>query len=430
MTAEIVIMNKIAVALAADSAVTIKTSEGPKIYNTNKLFMLSKYRPVGVMIYGNAELMNVPWESIIKIYRNKLGKQKFDTLKGYAKHFIDFFDKSNSLFPESEQEKYFYGSIVAYFNVIKDEIDKEVKSIIEQKGKIDNTEIGEIVSNKIKIHYEVWMKYDTLPSVSGENILELTTKYSDAIKRAKEQIFEKLPVSEISLGQLETIGIFLFSKNRFPNNTSGVVVAGFGEKDTFPSINSFIIEAVINNKLKYKEDEDKSVEISFSNSATIIPFAQSEMVATFMEGIDPFYNSALEGYLSELFDKYPNHIADAAPKLSENEKKGLVEKLRKLGNDLLDDFKKKMKIYERRYHINPIIDIVAVLPKDELAAMAESLVNLTSFKRKISPELETVGGPIDVALISKGDGLIWIKRKHYFNPELNAHFFANYYRED
>jgi hypothetical protein len=69
-----------------------------------------------------------------------------------------------------------------------------------------------------------------------------------------------------------------------------------------------------------------------------------------------------------------------------------------------------------------------MMPKDELAAMAESLVNLTSFKRKVTEEAETVGGPIDVAVISKGDGLVWVKRKHYFPPELNQQFFANYYR--
>jgi len=67
-----------------------------------------------------------------------------------------------------------------------------------------------------------------------------------------------------------------------------------------------------------------------------------------------------------------------------------------------------------------------MLPKDELAAMAESLVNLTSFKRKVTLETETVAGPIDVAVISKGDGFIWIKRKHYFKAELNPQFFANY----
>ena len=62
--------------------------------------------------------------------------------------------------------------------------------------------------------------------------------------------------------------------------------------------------------------------------------------------------------------------------------------------------------------------------------MAEALVNLTSFKRKVSEEAETVGGPIDVAVISKGDGFIWVKRKHYFTRELNPQFFANYYREE
>ncbi|MEA1869822.1 MAG: hypothetical protein U9N09_06735 [Euryarchaeota archaeon] len=44
-------------------------------------------------------------------------------------------------------------------------------------------------------------------------------------------------------------------------------------------------------------------------------------------------------------------------------------------------------------------------------------------------DAETVAGPIDVAVISKGDGFIWIKRKHYFERELNPQFFANYYRE-
>ena len=71
---------------------------------------------------------------------------------------------------------------------------------------------------------------------------------------------------------------------------------------------------------------------------------------------------------------------------------------------------------------------MSFLPKGELAEMAESLVNLTSFKRRVTLDVETVGGPIDVAVISKGDGFVWIKRKHYFDPEHNPHFFINYYR--
>lgn len=55
--------------------------------------------------------------------------------------------------------------------------------------------------------------------------------------------------------------------------------------------------------------------------------------------------------------------------------------------------------------------------------MAEALVNLTSTKRKVTAEQETVGGPIDVAVISKNDGFVWVRRKHYFDPMLNPRFF-------
>ena len=69
-----------------------------------------------------------------------------------------------------------------------------------------------------------------------------------------------------------------------------------------------------------------------------------------------------------------------------------------------------------------IIDLITVLKE-------KTFVNLTSFKRKVSMESETVSEPIDVAIISKGDGFIWIERKHYFKSELNPQFFKNYYKK-
>jgi len=48
------------------------------------------------------------------------------------------------------------------------------------------------------------------------------------------------------------------------------------------------------------------------------------------------------------------------------------------------------------------------------------LVNLTSLKQRMNVQnVATVGGAIDVALISRGDGFVWLKRKHYFSSELN-----------
>ena len=70
--------------------------------------------------------------------------------------------------------------------------------------------------------------------------------------------------------------------------------------------------------------------------------------------------------------------------------------------------------------------VVGSLPVDELAELAETLVSIESLKERVTTDEESVGGPIDVAVISKGDGFVWIKRKHYFDKELNPAFFSRF----
>ena len=52
-----------------------------------------------------------------------------------------------------------------------------------------------------------------------------------------------------------------------------------------------------------------------------------------------------------------------------------------------------------------------------------------SLKERVTQPTESVGGAIDVAVISKGDGFIWIKRKRYFDPDLNLRFIAKKQQE-
>ncbi|MET0207458.1 MAG: hypothetical protein ABW220_00375 [Burkholderiaceae bacterium] len=39
-------------------------------------------------------------------------------------------------------------------------------------------------------------------------------------------------------------------------------------------------------------------------------------------------------------------------------------------------------------------------------------------------ESESVGGPIDIAAITKAEGLVWIQRKHYFDVSNNARYLS------
>src|SRR6202142_3745671 len=115
MTTEVAVMNKQAVALAADSAGTVplysEKGKREKIYfSENKLFALSKYNPVGIMIYGNAEFMEMPFEIIVKQYRKQLGKKSYLTLKQYAADFIKYLGTHKELFPKNTQNRFYEAS--------------------------------------------------------------------------------------------------------------------------------------------------------------------------------------------------------------------------------------------------------------------------------------------------------------------------------
>ena len=431
MTAEVAVMNKQAIALAADSAVTFRDEMGQKIFTSaSKIFTLSKYQPVGMMVYGNASIMGTPWETVIKAYRDQLKQKAFETINNYADDFISFLTKEKLLFAEQEEERYVRSSIYSYFALIVKEIDEQLSQIIKSEGEQETEEVKKIISQIIQSHFDRWEGADFLSQVPSDFVDNLKEKYSKLMQEAKEHFFAD--ISSVSSEQLTEIALNLFMKyptGMFSSGTSGVVIAGFGTEDMFPILLSFSIDGKVCGFLKHKKNDDQSTKIDFENDATIIPFAQREMVATFMTGVEPSYQIAIEKDLQQLFAAYPQTLVDGIDKLSKQEKKELQLKLETISNEIFSDYVDGLNEHRNRFYVNPIMRVVQMLPKDELAAMAESLINLTSFKRKVSMEEETVGGPIDVAVISKGDGFIWIKRKHYFDPELNQQFFANYYRE-
>lgn len=374
--------------------------------------------------------MRVPWETIIKIYRDQLGKKDFSTLKEYAKDLMDFLDNGNPIFPEGEQNKYLSDVVYGYFTHIRKEIKERVESKLDRQGKISDEETEKIVSSTIQRHYNIWKKAKNIPSIPETYNEDIIEKHRKIIDEAIERVFEQLAISDDHSRKLRIIVGSLFSK--FPKEItkgqlSGIVIAGFGRKDTFPALESFELEGITENRLSYKASV--SGRIDFEINASIIPFAQREMVHTFMEGIDPDYQKAQEAYLDKILIEYGKLMAGVATKYTEKERKKLEQKFVGIGKKILKDHSEGLAKLRRESYIKPITSVVSALPKDELAAMAESLVSLTSFKRRVTMEAETVGGPIDVAVISKGDGFVWIKKKRYFEQELNPRYMAIHYGE-
>lgn len=157
MTAEIAIMNKEAVALAADSAVTSSLSGGKKIFTSaDKIFALSDTSPVGIMFYNSAKFMGVPWDTILKTFRRQLPKQGYDKLGDYISAFIKFLEKDNTIITKNMQKEFLGTVALGYFWGIIENIENVVEKTTNERGPIDNKTIEDIALKIINDHANRW----------------------------------------------------------------------------------------------------------------------------------------------------------------------------------------------------------------------------------------------------------------------------------
>jgi len=51
----------------------------------------------------------------------------------------------------------------------------------------------------------------------------------------------------------------------------------------------------------------------------------------------------------------------------------------------------------------------------DMARLAENFIAMTSFERHMTFSPEGVGGPIDLAVITKNEGFTWLNRKSWYH---------------
>lgn len=430
MTAVIGILNKNAVAIAADSAVTVSGNNGRKIYNTaNKIFTLSKYHPVSIIIYNSASFITTPWEIIIKVYRNQLKETSFDKLEDYPKDFFNFL-KNNDFFSSEEIIVNYNISII--YTIFEDLKNASIQKAIDNEGRDGLISIDEKARLKIFKKNLISILNQEITELKNRNKLEdfhsyklssFVNKYNTNIELIiKEEFVDFFDKRMIKL--FSTFLFYYFTNKDFAINWSGLVFAGYGNKEIYPSTISTKIAGVLDDKIRYFIDHIE--EINDGNKGSIMPFAQRDVIDTLISGISPEINETLFKTFNVFLTGYNDFLANLSLDLNNLE---LAEKLKQIDiNSICRQLLDEIEDVKRIKHISPTVNTVSVLSKEDLAEMAESLIYLTYLKRRISSDEESVGGPVDVAIISKGDGFIWIKRKHYFEINENPQYLQNYFK--
>lgn len=436
MTAEVLVMNRRGIALAADSVVSCQLGDSSIVRESAlKLFMLSKHRPVGVMIYENSSLLGVPWETLIKLFREKLDRRGHAKLTQYGDELIEFLGQNGSLFTEGVEDKYFKQALRVEYEQIKERALRELRDTwVHETGSIEystNTcfveqEITNTTSRwaeKEEANYFLPKKVDDNKTVRQQTAEEIVGRNSGVVAQLIHQVFGDCEIDQKFTSMLQDIALHLVTKDELPEELfSGLVVAGFGEKEHFPSVQHIEIGGIYNGNLKFRAPQVYSV--SEDNPSLVLPFAYTEVVDSFLHNVSPSALDLLES-AAVYMGNMPMIVLDALKDLPPETKTEVTSRVEQASEETAKEFLKSV-LKQASDRQEEVLHSVELLTIKELAQVASTLVSLSSFQQQMSLGRQTVGGPVDVAVISKGDGFIWIERKHYFPPKLNYHFFQKY----
>ena len=431
MTAEVVILNRAAVAVAADSAVTLGADR--KVYKTaNKIFPLSLDPPVTVMFYGAGSLGPIPWETIVQQYKRRYTDVSFATIEEYGSCFVEFLPQMVShISPQMQLEfvrteilweleqlcgiaqesaRRFVQTASSYGGALTDYFQDQVRRAAQARSEY-LTEIGPVsgiseirAAQQLETAVTGWQLY-------GETVNSWSEFLSLWFSRLPELLaFDARKLTPTLQHDLEVSTLQSLRTADWSPESTGMVLTGFGGEQLFPSLTHWIIDQVMDDVVKARHLD--CINIDDDCASVIYPLAQQHDVArTLIDGIHPqfleIHRSIVFDMLNALIDRVADGLRHAVDRRRYD---GVVNWLQALPAEVVNSMPDELEI-RAAYYAAPLLDLVQGLPKEHLAEMAETLVHLASFQEKFTPGADVVGGPIDVAVISRGEGLVWLKHK-------------------
>ena len=391
MSVGVCIINRNGIALAADSAGTYTGNK--MFYNSmNKVFSLSRKYVYGAITYGATTIYNVSIDQVLKEFRTYLDSRE---------HISDFFEILPLFEAFINQNSSYYKFDLAEANhcngLIKDLVVdwgnkiKTVATEVDAENKISEilNQLETVMRGSLKIdNYDVSAYIKTTYNDYFNMLIGMIVPELNNFPTQKECFWDYI------------CNYFNLSLTNETNNYMGLFFAGYGHCDAFPKFTHIELYRVVGGKIKYRLVENYEES---NNHAQIVPLAQPDVILTFCKGI----SNRFINYIPQKVESIINSKIDALPDtFTIDQKNALKTSLSSSKAEIASAINTTIQ----NDNVKPILDSVQLIPLPEMGFLAESLVNITSLKRTfaIDGNQQTVGGPTDVAVMSKGDGFVWI----------------------
>ncbi len=409
MTSEIILMNRNVLTIGADSAMTSWAGGRYRIANeAEKIFTFGGKTPLAIMIYNSADILGHPWQSVIGEFIDEKGRAEFSSVEDLASEFFTYLDNHMSLFEPEEEERWFALTL----NVIYAQIVHLARERLKFAGMTDDRSLGREEATVMAINFvhrafhdeegEPLPNLDCFADVAPD---EVYAKFSDTVDAVIRDHFADVTGDENVLQKLREIAGFAVVKELFLERMimSGLVFAGFGDDQMYPSFDEYFVSTVFKNRVKRRRHFLN--EVSNKNQASVSFFADSDASVGFLRGIDSDTAGFLFGASEFFMTKMSPPFVEQLDFLDAGQKQKLAESLIRefspvYHQSLLAALDQKVE-HDR---ITPFLDVVNSMGPDEMGTMTADLVNLNILRKKVINEEGTVGGPVRVFTMSKRGG--------------------------
>jgi hypothetical protein len=374
------------------------------------------------MIFNSLEFMGAPIDVLIKQFRSSQHCIPFESMAEAATKFFGYLSESWPHTPDM-QKRHARKILIPVYARVKRTFDR-ANSELFRAGKRMGT--NKFFSLLFKLAQERVDQDQEIPPAECFNDVtetEIEQFYEDTLDEVIDLVFKSPPLDQEQRSLFRRIGVLALHRDIFSDLLTGFVFAGYGHSEVFPSLLAYHTDGIIAGRLKTKLIDDFRTSRD-AVSAKIIPFAQREAVDRFLVGIDPRFEQGIINYFHTVSTEATQRIFDGVDSISTKAKRKILANLRGTLGVGVSDFGPTYLETTKKSYSQETEDMVLFMAKQDSAHLAEALVNITSVKRKYSPDEESVAGPIDVAVISRNDGFVWVKRKHYFPAELNQRYFV------
>ena len=427
MTAIVGILNKRAAVIAADSALTVQRGGNTQIYNNaTKIFKLSDKQPVGAMIFSSDSFMGVPLSVLFGIYRAKFGKQSFSTLQGYVDNFISFLAKEPHFDNAEQQHRYLRGEIGSFYDKVKKYTEESLKQYLdsedgnsisdEERDLIKRSKMKEgmqAITDTIDELEDIKKKSPEFEKYSFKNFMAYAKADIEGLNELCEE--DDLP-SDMSDDWAK--GFYDYLCSQFYYDGTGIVFVGYGTDELFPSLIPIYVSGIVDGRIRYTFSRDEEEHIGIDNESAICPFAQCDVMMTVMKGISPALREKVDVATSEAVSMTKDKMIEAMKAAGVDA--DTIAKIQETDlQEVTDRHGEQIKDFIQTEYVNGLIDTVESFGVEDMANMAESLISITNLQRHITASEESVGGPVDVAVITKAEGFVWMKHKDWNTEELS-----------